>query len=119
MSYTPTEATTIISNVILTVTNEQPIISKVSAIGKYPFVQLNTSKLDFERLLIGKSAVKEILIKNQSPVIASFSIFKIVEDECKDNAFSLDMYEIFNLARFYHSLFTDIKGKSLQKAVFL
>jgi hypothetical protein len=38
VSYTPKEATTIISNIILTVTNEQPIISKVSAIGKYPYI---------------------------------------------------------------------------------
>ncbi|KAL4426641.1 hypothetical protein ABPG74_018719 [Tetrahymena malaccensis] len=91
VSYTPKEATAIIGNVILNLPYQQPIITKVSAIGKYPYISLSTQKLNFEQLLIGKQLVKEITIKNQSQVTATFSIVKIVDDEYKDNAFSLDV----------------------------
>jgi hypothetical protein len=59
-----------VSTIILHIENEEPRITKISGIGKYPFLTLNTSKLNFEQLLIGKTATKEITIKNQSEVSA-------------------------------------------------
>ena len=37
---------------------------KISAIGKYPFLTINQEKIDFETLLVGKVAEKEILLRN-------------------------------------------------------
>lgn len=39
---------------------EQTYILKVSAIGKYPFITIDSKALDFENLLVGKTASKEI-----------------------------------------------------------
>jgi len=33
---------------------------KVSAIGKYPFITINHEVIDFDELLIGKTATREI-----------------------------------------------------------
>lgn len=78
------------ASIVLNCTNEEPRVIKVSGIGKYPFLQLNTKKLNFESLLIGKSVTKELTIKNSSEVTASFTIQKVIDDEFKDNAFILD-----------------------------
>lgn len=90
ISFSPICAEVVISTVILNIENEKPRITKISGIGKYPFLQLNTSKLNFEQLLIGRKLTKEITIKNQSEVTAVFNIEKIIDDEFKDNAFVLD-----------------------------
>lgn len=45
---------------------------KISAIGKYPFLTINQEKIDFETLLVGKVAEKEVLLRNQSLVPAVF-----------------------------------------------
>lgn len=39
-------------------------VLKLSAIGKYPFLTINQEKLDFETLLVGKVAEKQIMLKN-------------------------------------------------------
>lgn len=39
---------------------------KVSAIGKYPFITIDQSSIDFTTLLVGKSETKEIVICNSS-----------------------------------------------------
>lgn len=61
---------------------------KVSAIGKYPFITLNTEMIDFEELLIGKVATKEVTITNSSPVPTSFTIQR-VNDDGKDTSIHL------------------------------
>jgi hypothetical protein len=38
----------------------------MSAIGKYPFLTINQDKIDFETLLVGKVAEREIMLRNQS-----------------------------------------------------
>lgn len=53
---------------------------KVSAIGKYPFITLNTDVINFDELLIGKTATKEITITNSSPVHTSFKIERVSDD---------------------------------------
>ena len=64
---------------------------KISAIGKYPFLTINQEKIDFETLLVGKVAEKEIMLRNQSLVPAVFQIEKVNEDG-KEVAFSIDHY---------------------------
>lgn len=66
-------------------------VLKISAIGKYPFLTINSEKIDFETLLVGKVVEKEIILKNHSLVPALFSVEK-VNDDGKDVAFSIDNY---------------------------
>jgi len=61
---------------------------KVSAIGKYPFITVSTEMLDFDELLIGKTATKEVTVTNSSPVPLSFTIERM-NDDGKDNSISL------------------------------
>ncbi|CAD8141208.1 unnamed protein product [Paramecium octaurelia] len=90
LTYAPLLAEVIVASIIMHIQYEEPRVIKVSGIGKYPFLQLNTKKLNFETLLIGKTVTKEITIKNSSEVTAQFQITKMIDDEFKDNAFSLD-----------------------------
>jgi hypothetical protein len=39
-------------------------VLKMSAIGKYPFLTINQERFDFETLLVGKVAEKEVMLKN-------------------------------------------------------
>mgnify|MGYP003880634599 FL=1 len=90
LSYQPQDATVLVATTVLQVTGEPDRVIKISAIGKYPFIVINTMKLDFETLLVGKQMTKEIIIKNQSPVPASFQVSPLDEDSFRDNAFTLD-----------------------------
>ena len=63
----------------------------MSAIGKYPFLTINHERFDFETLLVGKVASKEVILKNNSLVPAHFTVEK-VNDDGKDLAFSIDNY---------------------------
>jgi hypothetical protein len=63
----------------------------MSAIGKYPFLTINHEKFDFESLLVGKISQKDVILKNNSLVPATFSVDK-VNDDGKDPSFSIDNY---------------------------
>jgi len=91
ISFEPSEAIVVVANAVLYVDEESPRIIKLSAIGKYPYINLSTSKMDFEYLLLGKKATKDLIIKNISQVPAKFEIRKLEEDSFKDNAFSFDI----------------------------
>ena len=39
-------------------------VLKMSAIVKYPFLTINQERFDFENLLVGKVAEKEVMLKN-------------------------------------------------------
>lgn len=68
-------------------------VMKMSATGKYPFVTLSQNKVDFEELLVGKIASKELILRNASEVPTNFIIERVQSEENKDPAFSLDSYE--------------------------
>jgi hypothetical protein len=67
-------------------------VLKLSAIGKYPFLTINQERFDFETLLVGKVAQKEVILKNQSLVPAKFTVEKL-SDDGKDISFSIDNYQ--------------------------
>ena len=46
--------------------NEDPYPIKISAIGKYPYLDINYKKVDFGNLLVGKTKIKEVILKNSS-----------------------------------------------------
>lgn len=91
VSIIPVEAIVIVANAILSVENEPERVIKLSAIGKYPYIALNSHKIDFETILIGKKVVKELIIKNQSQVPAKFEINPVEDDAFKDSAFAFDV----------------------------
>jgi hypothetical protein len=64
----------------------------VSAIGKYPFITIDQSSIEFAPLLVSKSETKEIVICNSSQVPTSFKIER-VGDDGKDNAIKLSHFE--------------------------
>lgn len=66
-------------------------VLKLSAIGKYPFLTINQERFDFETLLVGKVASRDVMLKNQSLVPAQFTVEKI-NDDGKDVSFSIDNY---------------------------
>ena len=50
-----------VSTVILSVSGEPAYPIKVSAIGKYPYLDINYKKIDFSTLLVGKNKVKAFM----------------------------------------------------------
>lgn len=65
-SFTPDEAKVIIASAVFKFSGseEGSKVLKLSAIGKYPFLTINQEKFDFETLLVGKVATKEVILKN-------------------------------------------------------
>jgi hypothetical protein len=61
---------------------------KVSAIGKYPFITLDQSSIDFDTLLVGKTETREVTIVNSSQVPTHFDIEKVTDDG-KDHSLRL------------------------------
>lgn len=72
ISFSPDEAKVIIASAVFKFSGseESTKVLKLSAIGKYPFLTINQERFDFETLLVGKVASKEVLLKNQSLVPA-------------------------------------------------
>lgn len=66
IEFHPTEASAIINVIVLHIENEISRAIKVSGVGKYPFLQISSKRVNFEKLLVGKKARKEVLIKNLS-----------------------------------------------------
>ena len=92
-TFTPEEAKVLIATIIFKFSGaeEGTRVLKLSAIGKYPFLTINHEKFDFETLLVGKVTQKDVILKNNSLVPATFSVEK-VSDDGKDPAFSIDNY---------------------------
>lgn len=95
ISYTPKEANVVVATIVFQVQNEQDKVLKVSAIGKYSYITLNKSTFQFGELLIGQSETKNLVIKNQSSVSATFHLEEDNEiismsAEWSDSSFTFD-----------------------------
>ena len=90
ISFTPKDATAVVSTIILRIEGEEAKVIKISAIGKYPHISVNVHNIDFENVLVGKSLTRDLIIKNHSQVKALFTIEKVKHDDFKDSAFKLD-----------------------------
>ncbi|EGR30774.1 hypothetical protein IMG5_123900 [Ichthyophthirius multifiliis] len=93
IQFTPFEASALVSTVILNIEKEDARIIKISGVGKYVYLQLSSKKVNFGKLLIGKSLIKQISIKNISQVQTEFTIQKKNTDENIHQAFFLDAKE--------------------------
>ena len=89
-TYTPHDATVLVSSTIFRIEGDDERIIKLSAIGKFPFLKTLSSKLDFEEVIYGKKKVKNLIVNNASEVSTRFTIKKLEFDEYNDSSFSLD-----------------------------
>ena len=65
------EAKVIVATIIVKLADgatEVTRVLKVSAIGKYPFITLDASDIDFETLLVGKTVTRVLQLQNSSVV---------------------------------------------------
>ena len=87
------EAKVVIATIIVKVTDnsgkEVTRVVKVSAIGKYPFIILDSQNVDFGNLLVGKTKSKEFVLQNDSLVPTQYVIEK-VSDDGHDKAIQVD-----------------------------
>ena len=92
ISFKTVEAKVIIASIVVKIIadgNEMSKVLKLSAIGKYPFVTLDSQAFDFENLLVGKTASQVFNLQNSSLVPTRYTIEK-VNDDGKDNAIQVD-----------------------------
>ena len=63
ISYSPEEAKVCIATAIFKFSEGEEVTKtlKMSAIGKFPFLNLNQTKIDFEELLVGKVDAKKLI----------------------------------------------------------
>ena len=54
ISFTAKNATVLIAKTLFYADKEDPVVVKLSAIGKYPFISLQHKKYNFDQVLIGK-----------------------------------------------------------------
>ena len=64
----------------------------MSGIGKYPFIEISTEKIDFETLTVGKTASQTVRMRNYSQVKAQYDI-KSINDDGKDKSIILNKYK--------------------------
>ena len=80
VSYKPTDATVFVASIVCYVPGLVPLITKISGIGKYPFISASDTRLDYGTVLFrsgkGNNAIheKEFELRNQSFVPATFQI---------------------------------------------
>lgn len=91
ISYYPTNATVVVASTIFRVDDEEQRVIKLTAIGKFPFLKTQNTKIDFEDVIYGKRKVKDLIIYNASEVSTYFSIKPKSLDEYNDKSFSLDV----------------------------
>jgi hypothetical protein len=66
ITFHPEEAKVLIASAVFKFTGseEGSKVLKISAIGKYPFLTINQERFDFETLLVGKIASRDVMLKN-------------------------------------------------------
>lgn len=90
VSFTPKEATTLVCSTILRVHGEKERVIKFSIVGKFPFIKISNTKVDFGTMLHGKHSMKEVVLKNVSEVPARFRVEKVKDDTFEDTSFSIN-----------------------------
>lgn len=63
----------------------------MSGIGKYPFVEISTDKIDFEALTVGKSTSQQVRLRNYSQVKGQYTV-ELINDDGKDKSIVLNKY---------------------------
>lgn len=93
-SFAPTEAKVTITSAVFTFQEGGKSVKKVlkmSGIGKYPFVEISTDKIDFESLTVGKTTSQTVRLRNYSQVKAQYTV-ELINDDGKDKSIVLNKY---------------------------
>ena len=83
VSFDPKDASVFVASAVCTVPGHDPLLMKMSGIGKYPFISSSDKSLDFEEVLTdipSKMIQKEFELRNQSLVRATFKIVAVEHD---------------------------------------
>lgn len=95
ISFAPTEAKVTITSAVFTFqegNRSAKKVLKMSGIGKYPFVEISTDKIDFESLTVGQTTSQHVTLRNYSQVKAQYSI-ELINDDGKDKSIVLNKYK--------------------------
>jgi hypothetical protein len=95
VTFAPTEAKVTITSAVFVFQEGSRTAKKVlkmSGIGKYPFVEISTDKIDFEALTVGTSASQNVTFRNYSQVKAQYTI-ELINDDGKDKSILLNKYK--------------------------
>ena len=68
------KASVTVGTVILEVEGEGQRVIKLSAVGKYPYISANVTDVDFGRVLVTRTASREVVLRNSGEVPATFTI---------------------------------------------
>ena len=68
------KASVTVGTVILEVEGEGQRVIKLSAVGKYPYISANITDVDFGRVLVTRTASREVVLRNSGEVPATFTI---------------------------------------------
>lgn len=74
IEFKPNTASVIVGTVVLEIEKESPKVFRFSAVGKYPYISVKESLINFDDVLVTKSVSKDLLLKNSSEVAANFKI---------------------------------------------
>jgi cilia- and flagella-associated protein 65 len=83
VSFDPTDATVFVASAVCNIPGHDPLLMKISGIGKYPFISSSDRILDFEEVLTdipSRYVQKEFELRNQSLVRATFKIVAVEHD---------------------------------------
>lgn len=95
ISFAPTEAKVTITSAVFTFqegNRSAKKVLKMSGIGKYPFVEISTDKIDFESLTVGQTTSQHVTLRNYSQVKAQYTI-ELINDDGKDKSIVLNKYK--------------------------
>eukprot|EP00761_Pharyngomonas_kirbyi_P008384 gb/GECH01008395.1/.p1 GENE.gb/GECH01008395.1/~~gb/GECH01008395.1/.p1 ORF type:complete len:1352 (+),score=307.37 gb/GECH01008395.1/:1-4056(+) len=79
-SFQVKQAAVFVASAVCELENEGSIVFKISGIGKYPFIKLEDSCLDFGQIGIGKEKEKSFTIENLSNVKAQVTTSRISDE---------------------------------------
>ena len=93
--FTPTDATVNVADARCEVEPEHEFhdgmkrfATRVSAVGKYPFIRLSDKELDFGEVIVGKTAERTFKVLNQSVVAVTYECARV--DAEHDHVFKVD-----------------------------
>lgn len=95
VTFAPTEAKVTITSAVFTFqegSRSAKKVLKMSGIGKYPFVEISTDKIDFESLTVGTTTSQNVTFRNYSQVRALYTI-SLINDDGKDKSIVLNKYK--------------------------
>eukprot|EP00892_Ulva_mutabilis_P010109 jgi/Ulvmu1/7470/UM037_0013.1 len=74
-SFTPSEAAVFTGSAICSLSTGSNMIMRVTAIGKFPYLSVESTAVDHGKVLVGATSASSVKLANQSLVPANFSVY--------------------------------------------